>query len=128
MSTLPSFRRHSQLYQISTLQWLSQRSRKLGHKLLLGNLPVSEWERLRALVFDLVYLMGIWKRSTTGRLLSRSHLPLLSRYDEALPGWTLEDVAGSPFSIERYEPDPLIGSWEDLEAVRNQLQNLGMRL
>lgn len=94
----------------------------------MGNVPISEWERLRDLGFDVVYLMGVWKRSTTGRLLSRSHLPLLSRYDEALPGWTLEDVAGSPFSVERYEPDPLIGSWTDLECVRRQLRDLGMRL
>jgi alpha amylase-like protein len=128
MSTFPSLRRHPQLYEISTLQWLSKLSQKLRQKVHLGNVPVSEWERLRALGFDLIYLMSVWKRSTTGRLLSRSHLPLLSRYDEALPGWTLEDVAGSPFSIERYEPDPLIGSWEDLEAVRNQLHNFGIRL
>ena len=128
MSTLPSLRRHPQLYEISTLQWLSKLSQNSRHKVGLANVPVSEWERLRDLGFDLVYLMGVWKRSTTGRLLSRSHFPLLSRYDEALPGWTLEDVAGSPFSIERYEPDPLIGSWEDLEAVRDQLHNFGMRL
>ena len=94
----------------------------------MSDVPVSEWERLRALGFDLVYLMGMWKRSTTGRLLSRSQLPLLSRYDEALPGWTLDDVAGSPFSIERYEPDPLIGSPADLESIRRRLHDLGMRL
>jgi hypothetical protein len=128
MSTLPSLRRHPQLYEISTLQWLSKLSQKLSQRIRLADVPVSEWQRLRDLGFDLVYLMGIWKRSTAGRLLSRSHLPLLSRYDEALPGWTLEDVAGSPFSIERYEPDPLIGSWADLESVRDQLHKIGMRL
>lgn len=128
MSTLPSLRQHPQLYEISTLQWLSKLTNKMGRRVRLGEVPISEWQRLRDLRFDLVYLMGVWKRSTTGRLLSRSQLPLLSRYDEALPGWALEDVAGSPFSIERYEPDPLIGSWADLESVRRQLHDLGMRL
>ncbi len=128
VSDLPPLRRHPQLYEISTLQWLSKLAQKLGRPMHLADVPVSEWERLRSLGFDLVYLMGVWKRSTAGRLLSRSYLPLLSRYDEALPGWTLDDVAGSPFSIERYEPDPLIGSWADLESIRRQLHDLGMRL
>ncbi|HKT23131.1 MAG TPA: alpha-amylase family glycosyl hydrolase [Terriglobales bacterium] len=128
MSTLPSLRQHPQLYEISTLQWLSKLTHKMGRRVRLGDVPTSEWQRLRDLGFDLIYLMGVWKRSTTGRLLSRSHLPLFSRYDESLPGWALEDVAGSPFSIEGYEPDPLIGILADLESVRGQLHDLGMRL
>jgi glycosidase len=127
-SDLSPLRRHPQLYEISTLQWLSKLAQKLGRRMHLADVPVSEWERLQALGFDLVYLMGVWKRSTAGRLLSRSYLPLLSRYDEALPGWTLDDVAGSPFSIQDYEPDPLIGCWADLESIRRQLHDLGMRL
>lgn len=121
-------RRHPQLYEIGTLPWLLRLSRKRDRAVRLSDVPVSEWEKLRDLGFDLVYLMGVWKRSPAGRLLSSSHLPLFSRYDQALPGWTLNDVAGSPFSIERYEPDPLIGTWSDLESVRRQLHDLGLGL
>jgi hypothetical protein len=128
VTTLTALRQHPQLYEISTLQWLAQLSLKLGRKVRLGDVPNAEWEQLRSLGFDLVYLMGVWKRSAAGRLLSRSYLPLLSRYDESLPDWTLNDVAGSPFSIEKYEPDPLLGSWADLEMVGRQLHDLGMRL
>jgi glycosidase len=53
---------------------------------------------------------------------------LFSRYDECLPGWTLDDVPGSPFSVQAYEPDPQIGSWRDLDQVHRQLNDLGMRL
>src|SRR6185312_5020937 len=128
MNTVPPLRRNPQLYEISTLQWLSKLSQKLGRRVRLGDIPVSEWGRLQSLGFDLVYLMGIWKRSAAGRLLSRGDLQLMSRYDEALPGWKLDDVAGSPFSVEAYEPDPLIGSWNDLQTVRHQLHDVGIRL
>ena len=128
MSDLPTLRPHPQLYEISTLQWLSKLGQNRGSRVRLGDVPNSEWERLRNLGFDLVYLMGVWKLSAVGRLLSRGQLSLLSRYDEALPGWTLDDVTGSPFSIERYVPDPLIGSWEELDFVRHQFHKLGMRL
>jgi hypothetical protein len=31
-----------------------------------------------------------------------------------LPGWTDDDVAGSPWCIREYEPDPAIGGWAGL--------------
>ena len=126
--TLPPLRLHPQLYEISTLPWLVQLSRQLGHRVRIADVPLSEWARLRDLGFDLVYLMGVWKRSPMGRWFSRSQTSLFSRYDECLPGWTLDDVPGSPFSIEAYDPDPLIGSWGDFVALRERLHDLGLRL
>lgn len=126
--TLPALRLHPQLYEISTLPWLLRLGKKLGRPIGIAEVPASEWERLRQLGFDLIYLMGIWKRSAAGRTLSRSQTSLFSRYDECLPGWTLDDVPGSPFSIQAYEPDPRIGSWHDLKALHKQLHALGMRL
>ena len=125
---LSALRLHPQLYEISTLPWLLRLSEKLGTRIGVSDVPRSEWERLRALGFDLIYLMGVWKRSPAGRTLSRSQTSLFVRYDECLPGWTLDDVPGSPFSIQAYEPDPLIGSWRDLVNVHHQLHDLGMRL
>ena len=91
-------------------------------------MPLSEWERLRGLGFDLIYLMGVWKRSPAGRIFSRGLTSLFSRYDETLPGWTFDDVLGSPFSIQAYEPDPMIGTWDDVHHLKEQLHDLGMRL
>jgi hypothetical protein len=73
-------------------------------------------------------MMGMWKRSPAGRAFSRSYTSLFPRYDECLPGWTLNDVPGSPFSIQAYEPDPSIGTWKDLDKLHRQLHDLGMRL
>ena len=125
---LTPLRLHPQLYEINALPWILGLSREWGRSIGIGDVPVAKWEGLRALGFDLIYLMGVWKRSPVGRTLSRSQTSLFSRYDECLPGWTLDDVAGSPFSIQAYEPDPLIGTWQDLNDLRHRLNNLGMRL
>lgn len=127
-SALPPLRSHPQLYEINALPWLLGWSARLNRRILLDEVPVSEWERLRGLGIDLIYLMGVWKRSPAGRTLSRSQTSLFSRYDECLPGWSLDDVAGSPFSIQAYEPDPLIGAWSHLDQLHRRLHDLGMRL
>jgi len=121
-------RLHPQLYEISALPWLVRLSKQLGRSLRISDVPRAEWERFHDLGLDLIYLMGVWKRSAMGHTLSRSQTSLFTRYDECLPGWTLDDVSGSPFSIQAYEPDPSIGSWEDLGGLQEQLHELGMRL
>jgi len=126
--TLPALRLHPQLYEISTLPWLLRLGKRSGRRIKLSDVSASEWERLRELGFDLIYLMGVWKRSPVGRTFSRGLTSLFSRYDESLPGWTLDDVLGSPFSIQAYEPDPMIGSWDDLHRLQGRLHDLGMRL
>ncbi|HEX4664618.1 MAG TPA: alpha-amylase family glycosyl hydrolase [Terriglobales bacterium] len=125
---LSPLRLHPQLYEINALAWLFRLSKELGRRIRISEVPASEWERLHGLGFDLIYLMGVWKRSPAGRTLARSQVSLFTRYDECLPGWTLDDVSGSPFSIQAYEPDATIGSWEDLARLRQQLHELGMRL
>jgi hypothetical protein len=125
---LSPLRLHPQLYEINALAWLSRLSKELGRRIQISDVPTSKWERLHELGLDLIYLMGVWKRSPAGRTLSRSQISLFTRYDECLPGWTLDDVSGSPFSIQAYEPDAAIGSWEDLARLHQQLHELGMRL
>jgi len=127
-ASLSPLRLHPQLYEISTLPWLLRLGREAGRLLRLSEVPISKWEKLRELGFDLVYLMGMWKRSPLGRALSRSQTSLFARYDESLPGWSLNDVLGSPFSIQAYEPDPMIGTWDDVHKVQQRLHELGMRL
>ena len=125
---LPPLRLHPQLYEISALPWLLRLGKRLGREIKLSEVPLSEWQRLHDLGFDVVYMMGMWKRSPAGRRFSRTNVSLFSRYDECLPGWTLDDIPGSPFSIQAYDPDPQIGTWRDFDAVHERLHKLGMRL
>jgi hypothetical protein len=121
-------RRHPHLYEINTWVWLEELSRAAGRQVTLGNVSDGEWDRLQALGFDLVWLMGVWERSAIGRQIARTDPRLFPGYDEALPGWRLEDVVGSAYSVKAYIPDARIGTWEELDAARAKLRARGMGL
>jgi hypothetical protein len=121
-------RAHPHLYEISTWPWLGRLTAEAGRPVTLGNVPAAEWDRLRDLGLDYVYLMGVWRRSSIGRLMARTDLPLLRACDRALPGWAMSDVPGSPYSIQAYEPDPHLGTWDDIDRAREALAARGMKL
>jgi hypothetical protein len=121
-------RRHPHLYEINTWPWLKAVSRALGRRVALGAVPDDRWDALRALGIDIVYLMGVWRRSAISRQLARSEPTLSREYERALPGWRANDVVGSAFSVAAYEPDPAIGTWDDIDEVREKLHARGMLL
>jgi hypothetical protein len=121
-------RSHPHLYQIHSWAWLDMLSREAGWLVKLGDVPDATWDRLHEAGFDIIYLMGIWQRSPAGRHSFRTDANSFADFDHALPGWTVESVIGSPFSILDYVPDPRIGTWADIDAVREKLHARGMRL
>lgn len=128
IQTVPALRQHPHLYEINTWAWLEELSAREHRPVTLGSVPEAEWDKLKALGFDLVWLMGIWKRSILGRRVMRTSAQYFSSYDAALPGWTVNDIVGSPYSVQATTPDTRIGNWEDLDAVREKLRARGMRL
>src|SRR5438132_1903756 len=123
-----SYRPHPHLYEINTYVWLQKLSAKLGHAVVLGDVPDDEWDRLRELGFDFVYLMGVWRRSQMGCRLFRTDARNLYEFDASLPGWKMADVIGSPFSIQNYDPDPRVGAKDGLREVHHKLRARGMGL
>jgi hypothetical protein len=124
-SHLPS---HPRLYEINTLPWLRLLSQRLGRPVTLGNVPAREWDAIRDWGFDLVWLMGVWKRSPQARSIALRTTELFASFQAATPDWKAEDVIGSAFSVASYEPDPAAGSWEDLREARLRLHQRGMLL
>ena len=121
-------RRHPHLIEIAAWPWLERLSVAAGKRLTLGSVPDREWDRLAALGFDIVYLMGVWSRSTVGRQIARSYPALFSEYDAALPDWELSDIVGSPFCVRSYTPDPRVGTFEELDRAREKLHARHMSL
>jgi alpha amylase-like protein len=124
------YRPHPHLYEINTLAWLEELSGKFGRQLSLANVPASEWDEIAALGFDFVWLMGVWQRSAVSRRFFQNDAASFPAYDRALPGWKLSQITGSPYSVRQYEPDPRLGSWNDLDRVREELRsrNIGLIL
>jgi hypothetical protein len=123
-----AYRPHPHLYEINTWPWLEQLSEKHDRRLTLGDVPEEEWDALQALGFDLIWLMGVWRRSPASRQIARTESKLFPRYEQALPGWTPDDVVGSPYAVHTYQPDPRLGTWKGLDRVRRRLHARGMGL
>ncbi|MEX2431601.1 MAG: alpha-amylase family glycosyl hydrolase [Dehalococcoidia bacterium] len=99
-----------------------------GRPVTLASVPTSAWERLAAMGFDVVWLMGVWERSQSARAVALQHPALRQEYGNALPDWTEADVAGSPYAVRAYNVDSALGGDDDLKAVREQLHERNMGL
>ncbi|MGC1933609.1 MAG: alpha-amylase family glycosyl hydrolase [Candidatus Acidiferrales bacterium] len=122
------YRAHPHLYEINTWAWLEELSAKFSRPITLRDVPDDEWDALANLGFDFVWLMGIWERSPAGRRFFQTDPSSFPGFDEALPGWKLSQVVGSPYSVRKYQPDPRIGSWADVDEARAKLRARGISL
>ncbi len=116
------------LLELSAWPWLERLSRAAVAPVTLATVPSSEWDRIAARGFGLVFLMGVWARSPLGRSLALADAAIVSEYGRTLPGWTDADVAGSAYCIARYEPAARMGGWAGLDAARQALAARGIRL
>ncbi|MBI2850828.1 MAG: alpha-amylase [Chloroflexi bacterium] len=124
----PGLRRYPHLYEINTCLFVRRLSQKYGRTLTLMTVPDEEWQALAKLGFDLVWLMGVWQRSPGSRREALRHAGLREEYARALPGWTEEDVGGSPYAIYAYELNPLLGKPGELAQLKSKLNRLSLKL
>jgi glycosidase len=123
-----SLHSHPHLYEINIWAWLESLSTQSGHLIKLEGIPDSEWDALKNLGFDAIWLMGVWQRSVEARQIALARPENASLFNLALPGWTASDVVGSPYAVAAYVPDPRIGTFDSLDAVREKLHARGMAL
>jgi len=121
-------RRHPHLYEINTRLFLRRLSAKYRRNLTVATVPDEEWADLSRLGFDLVWLMGVWQRSPASRRQALLDPALRREYGQALPGWTEQDIAGSPYAVYSYRIDPSLGGPGELARLREQLQRHGLGL
>lgn len=121
-------RPHPHLYEINTWAWLEKLSARAGRPIKLADIPDTEWDALAHLGFNAIWLMGVWRRSPESRRIALADPANIPQYDRALPGWNPEDVVGSPYAVAGYVPDPRVGNWDELDAVREKLHARGMAL
>jgi hypothetical protein len=61
--------------------------------------PAAEWDLVVALGFDVVWLMSVWERSPGRVAIAVENQGLVESFGRALPGFTPEDVVGSPYCV-----------------------------
>ena len=57
----------NRLYEINTVVWLDDLSKTYGRKLTLEEIPAQEWQKIKDLGFDSIWLMGVWQRSDVAK-------------------------------------------------------------
>jgi len=72
--------------------------------------------------------MGIWKTSPSTIEKYCFEPELISAYNRSLKDWSKSDVIGSPYSIDEYEVNPALGSWEELKQLKEYLNSIGVKL
>ena len=116
--------KHPVLYEISTRPWLYELSKKYSKQITkLRDIPLSEFDTLKSYGIDYIWLMGVWKLGPYGLEFDRR-----SDYSSVLPGWTKDDVIGSPYAISEYVCNPDIGTDDDILWIKNEINKRGMKL
>lgn len=112
------------IYEINTRVFV----KRFGPKAKLRDVPLTYWEELRSKGINYVWMMGIWK--TCDSVIDKYCFEegLKKNYDKALKGWKHEDVIGSPFAIDSYNINPILGTQEELIELKTILNKLGVGL
>jgi hypothetical protein len=61
------------LYQINTRVWLTELSRKLGHRATLDDIPDDVIDRIAEMGFDWIWLLSVWQTGQAAQRVSRAH-------------------------------------------------------
>ena len=72
--------------------------------------------------------MGVWQLGEFGLNHDRTSRDLNNGFAHNLPGYTKEDVIGSPYAVVQYTCNPEIGTDDDIRALRKTLNSLKLKL
>lgn len=118
---------HPVIYEINTRVWIKRFS-KNGRQVSLNHIPDHYWERLAESGIDFVWLMGVWQTNKESCKTYCFTSDLMHEYSRGLPDWKTEDVIGSPYAIDTYCIHSTLGTNEDMIALKEKLNTLGMKL
>ncbi len=125
---MTALRKNPHIYEINLMTWLAHLSHEEKRNITLNDIPRSEWKRLKEAGMDLIWLMGVWERSPYSRMRARNEAGLLKECRTLLDDFTIADIVGSPYSIYNYEPDPAFGTREELQALKQTIEDEGLLL
>src|SRR4029450_6605801 len=118
---MPGGRAQPVLYEINTVIWLRELSRRYSRRVTLGEVPAAAWDEVTPPGVDAVWLMGVGERSPTGLRIAERDEALRASWREALADLRSDDVVGSPYSVRDYVVDPVLGGPDGLAAARAEL-------
>ncbi|KAK8881185.1 hypothetical protein M9Y10_003916 [Tritrichomonas musculus] len=115
-------------YEISTRPYLFLLSQKLKKQCKIRDIPAEEFDDWKNKGFNYVWFMGIWEVGPNSISIAKKHEGCIQGYNENLPGWTNDDIIGSPYCIVQYHVNSDIGTVDDIKWVREELKKREMKL
>ncbi len=112
------------LYEINTRVWI----KKFGLPTTLSQIPKSVFKDLSDKGINIIWLMGIWKTCPSTIEKYCFEPELIASYNRSLKDWSKSDVIGSPYSIDEYDVNPDLGSWDELKSLKGYLNSIGIKL
>ncbi|MEJ0073350.1 MAG: alpha-amylase family glycosyl hydrolase [Candidatus Saccharibacteria bacterium] len=118
----------SLLYELNTPVWLHNLSAQYDRTMTLHDIPPEEIQALAGRGVELVWLMGVWRRSPAARDIGDGDETMHALFQEVLPDLQPDDDIGSAYAIRGYEVDETWGGAGGLAAFRAQLAEHGISL
>ena len=95
----------------------------------LKDVPLEYWDNLNSLGINYIWLMGVWKTNDSVVKEYCFEPGLVIEYKKALKDFKVEDVIGSPYSIDSYEINPSYWKFEDdLIELKKYLNSIGIKV
>ncbi|HQJ45524.1 MAG TPA: alpha-amylase family glycosyl hydrolase, partial [Ignavibacteriaceae bacterium] len=116
--------KYPRLLEINSRVWI----KRFGKDATLADVPDSQINFWKSNGYDLIWLMGVWDNNKKVVAEFCFEPDLIKSYNEALKDWRKEDVIGSPYSIDKYEINSLLGTKEDLLNFKRRLNEAGILL
>ena len=120
--------RAPRILEINARSWLRGLTERHHREVNLAQVPEEEFLRWEELGMSHLWLMGVWPTGPRSRRSALNNPSLAPVFDVALPGWTADDVGGSPYAIAAYEVAGVIGGRAGLEVFRRRLHAHGIKL
>lgn len=116
------------LYELPARPLVARLSDQLGRPASLADVPDEEIDRLAALGFDHIWLMGVWDTGTVGGEIARGQPWLRERWREFFGADSELAIVGSPYAIVTYRVAADLGGDGALARLRARLHRAGLGL
>ncbi|MBY0327739.1 MAG: hypothetical protein K2Q30_12525, partial [Gemmataceae bacterium] len=116
------------LFEINTRVYLNELSKKLNKTASLDDVPDSLLLDLANKGFDFIWFLGVWQIGAVGKDVSRTTKAWQESFRNCLPDLNQNDITGSPFAVQSYEVDSILGGPESLAKLRKRMQAFNLKL
>ena len=121
-------RTNPHVLEIHAHAWMKSIRKQFGPRFTIADVPEKALLELKDSGFDAVWLMGVWLESPASREIARNEPQINAYLARMRPGYSKDDIMGSPYSIYGYEVHPSLGGNEALLKFKERLNHLGIAL